>query len=121
MFTSFLHSTSLVAFTVSFSIPTKYQPHQSHIRLYKMLSFRSILLAAAAFATLTSAIPTPIPDSGAALGPLSGLGTTVTGITGNVGGNMKRGDYSVADYFYNCHENLLEIVVKISKESLSLH
>lgn len=86
-----------------------------------MLSFRSILLAAAAFATLTSAIPTPIPDSGAALGPLSGLGTTVTGITGNVGGNMKRGDYSVADYFYNCHENLLEIVVKISKESLSLH
>ena len=35
----------------------------SHVRLYKMLSFRLILLASAAFATIASAIPTAHPTS----------------------------------------------------------
>ena len=70
-----------------------------------MLSFRSILLAAAAFATFTSAIPAPAPA-------LPIVGDLLSGATGAA--QSKRGDVgSAADVFHKCHDDISGIVVKI--------
>jgi len=108
-----------------------------------MLSFRSILLAAAAFATIASAIPTS--DTVTSGGPtnalrgfgLSGVLSSIFGGTdsgsgdgGGYGGGLpyspydgavpelsgapvKRGDYSCGDIIKKCHDDIAVIVLKI--------
>lgn len=81
-----------------------------------MLSFRSILLAAAAFATFTSAIPAPAPVIPVVGDILTGGGVT----NGLAGGADRRGDYSAGDIFKKCHDDVAVIVVKIRGFSLFL-
>jgi len=84
-----------------------------------MFSLRSILLAAAAFATLTSAIPTPettTSSTGTGLSSVPALG----GIVGGAGGGLPtsglglgaRGEWSAGDHIKDCHE---KVHVKVKK------
>ena len=87
-----------------------------------MLSFRSILFAAAAFATLVSAVPTPDVDSSlvqrAVLDLIGGL-PLIGGLLGytpdRVKGNTptKRGGQSCYELVKQCHDDIGVIVIKI--------
>jgi hypothetical protein len=90
-----------------------------------MLSFRSILFAAAAFATIASAIPTPgTPTDAADMtdDPLAGIpariddltNTEVTDLLGVRGGSS-----NPVDLISNCHDSISVIVVKLSQYSFS--
>jgi hypothetical protein len=106
-----------------------------------MLSFRSILLAAAVFATIASAIPTPatpedaLPDHLGLTNPdpedIAGKATkTVTVIVdglayeGHPGPEFrKRGGSSTSnpvEIFKNCHDGIADIVVQLSQYSFFL-
>ena len=88
-----------------------------------MFSFRSILFAAAAFATLVSAVPTPDVDSSLVqrtplldlIGglPLIGglLGYTPDRVKGNT--PTKRGGQSCYELVKQCHDDIAVIVIKI--------
>ena len=77
--------------------------------------FRSIFLAVAAFATVASAVPSPvIPRDGSdVLGDITQLVGGVSN-SGTETGVTQRGQYNPADSLQKCHDNLLTIVVKIS-------
>ena len=82
-----------------------------------MFSFRSILLAAAAFATLTSAIPAPqLPNVAGASNIANVVGGIVPGNPLNgVGAPVKRGPLSFGDHFSDCHDKIELIVIEIGK------
>ena len=95
----------------------------THSFITKMLSFRSVLFAAAAFATVVSAVPTPDVDSSLVqrtplLEILDGL-PIVGGLLGgpglNVEGNTpaKRGRPSCGELINKCHGDIAVIAVKI--------
>ena len=82
-----------------------------------MLSLRSILFAAAAFATIASAIPAPqLPTV-----PLPGGTNVIGGILGNGAlGNglvppVKRGALSFGDRISDCHDKIALIVIDIGE------
>jgi len=87
-----------------------------------MLSLRSILLAAAAFATFTSAIPTTGNPLGG--GDATGvIGSITDGLTSGGGGTnalsgippAKRGfSQSCGDIFQKCHDGIAVIVVELT-------
>jgi len=108
-----------------------------------MFSFRSILLAAAAFATVASAVPTPgLTDGGVGgitglvnpatvmgavtggglAGGLTGGGSPVGGLTGGgspvgglTGAAVKRGEHhSPSEVFHKCHDGLADIVIQLT-------
>ena len=120
----FSSSDNLVFFCLStFTLNTL---SQTHIRLYKMLSFRSILFAAAAFATVVSAIPTPATLSGLTNAlPVGGVGNALP-----IGAPAKRQDFapfeggadlakrghpSCGDIIKKCHEDIAVIYAKIGQ------
>jgi hypothetical protein len=76
-----------------------------------MLSFRSILFAAAAFATMASAIPTPDTSTNA-LGGLTSREILPVGLTA---APAKRGEESWGDIVKTCHDDVAVVVVKISQ------
>ena len=101
-----------------------------------MLSFKSILLAAAAFASIVFAVPTPevgnslniaqrspaggVPGAGA-LPELPATGTGLISSLPVVGGGgdstpaVKRGGgKSCKEVFQTCHDGIVEIIVDIS-------
>jgi len=75
-----------------------------------MLSFRSILFAAAAFVTMASAIPTNLPIS-----DVGNAGTIPASDVVNPlkGGATKRGEQSCGDYYTSSTKSVTEIVVQI--------
>ena len=96
VFSSFPHSTSS-----RFCLFTSTSPvFQTHIRLYyKMVSFRSILFAAAAFATVVSAIPTPDISS-----------NEHTDLIYERGASQYPGDY-----YQTCRDTLAPIIVELGQ------
>jgi len=90
-----------------------------------MLSFRSLFIAAAAFATLASAIPTNAGPLGVADGLTTGSGLTdiipvggsgaAPNVAGLAGGLPKRGGEKVpvGDLFQSCHDKIEPIFIKI--------
>ena len=82
-----------------------------------MFSFRSILVAAAAFATVVSSVPTPDVGSSLVRRTFS-IGTPIGGIPG-VGGviggstNAKRGGPTCYELVKKCHDDIAVIVIKI--------
>ena len=87
-----------------------------------MFSFRSILLAAAAFATVASAVPTPDTTTGAGgLGNLitgatavGGLASGVTGGGSPLAGGVGRGEqHYYPDAFDSCHKKLIPVVKRL--------
>ena len=92
-----------------------------------MFSLRSILLAAAAFATMTSAIPMPetgttgitpnVAGAGGAGGALGTITDIVSGASnaGSATDNLKRNQKSLADSFQTCHGGIAAVIVEISK------
>ena len=87
-----------------------------------MFSFRSILLAVAAFATLTSATPMPANTEGDDIATdFSNLANTVKkgftnaeAIINAVEMDTRGNSYTPADSFKKCSDGLTVIVVKIS-------
>ena len=82
-----------------------------------MLSFRSLLFAAAAFATLASAIPTPdtsARDLVTTLGQVFAGDGVADGITGGISGRGEERQYA-PDVFKKCHDSVLGIIVEIGK------
>jgi len=75
-----------------------------------MFSFRSILLAAAAFATVASAIPTP--DAGGVTNALTPAGLT-SGSPAVVPAPARRGQSSGGDIIKKCHDDIAVVVLKI--------
>jgi hypothetical protein len=105
-FSQFPYSPSLIP------TPTTYA------RFTKMLSFRSIFVAAVALATFTSAVPvgTDATPSGASE---LGLTNVLNGVTKG-DGLLKRGGGAPtckppADIFQTCHDGIAPIVVEISQ------
>lgn len=109
-----------------------------------MLSFRSILLAAAAFATVASAIPTPagpldgvpgvsgitggggplaVADSvTGAIGGLGGLGGALGGAGSVVPAGLRRGEHhSPKEVFEKCHDGMAGLVVELSRYHFSIY
>ena len=94
-----------------------------------MLSFRSILLAAAAFATVASAIPAPQLGNLPAAPAVPDVGSLGNGLplVGTLGGNAasplntRGGQPSCADLFQSCHNQIAPIIVKIGKYRIVLH
>jgi hypothetical protein len=84
-----------------------------------MLSFRSILFAAAAFATVVSAIPTPETAGGLTnVLPVGSVGNVLPAAPQLGGLSSKRGDEgkegkSCGDLFKKCKEDIAVIVIKI--------
>ena len=86
-----------------------------------MLSFRSILFAAAALATFVSAIPTPDTTGGATGGLtnlVGGAGGGAPGLSNLAGGGLpvKRGgdgEKSCGDIVKKGHDDIAVIVIKI--------
>jgi hypothetical protein len=80
-----------------------------------MFSIRSILLAAAAFATFTSAVPVESPVGGASglTDPSNAVSNVVGVVTGGNGGLATRGQYNPYDSFHTCSDGIAAIVIKI--------
>lgn len=79
-----------------------------------MLSFRSILFAAAALATVVSAVPTPDTSASGVTNNAPGVGSAVTNVLG--GGLSGRGESQYpGDYFQTCRGTLAPIIVELSK------
>ena len=96
----------------------------THSFITKMLSFRSILFAAAAFATVVSAVPTPDVDSSLvqrtpSIYEIIHALPLVGGLLGNLGLNVKgntpakRGRPSCGELINKCHGDIAVIAVKI--------
>ena len=92
-----------------------------------MLSFRSILLAVAAFATVASAIPTPgttgiTNDVGGLTsgGLTSGSPAVVPAAPALPGAPSKRGQPSGGDIIKKCHDDIAVLVVKIRQYPIHL-
>lgn len=94
-----------------------------------MFSFRTILLAAAAFATVATAIPTPdtvARDVGGPLGSVTDLASG-GGVAGLASGGVpaargehdydyyKHHKYHIADSFDKCHKGVKVVTEKISE------
>ena len=79
-----------------------------------MFSFRSILLAAAAFATLTSAIPAPQLPNVAGASNIANVVGDIVPVNG-VGAPVKRGPLSFGDHFSDCHDKIAVVVIEIGK------
>ena len=85
-----------------------------------MLSFRSILFATAAFATVVSAVPTLAPDVDRSLvqrtpflGELLGGLPLVGGLLGWHDEGNTRGGSSCGELINKCHDDIVVIAVKI--------
>ena len=77
-----------------------------------MLSFRSILLAAAAFATVASAIPTP--DGNALVAGVANLKRSPDFYSDAL---ARRGQPSCGDIVKKCHDDIAVVIVKIGQSN----